>query len=96
MFSIFNREKLDERLYVDLMYRATSQYAAYVPSSQAHLGDYGDLDRKTGEFLIFGNLFEDNEDLSKDIGPPIETPEASRSIIASRSKGSSGEVGLAT
>ena len=76
---LFSSE-LDSRLYTHLLYKASSKYAAYYPSSH-RLGDYGTLDRKTGEFVREGNLVDDfPEQLGKhfDSQNVAEIPEAYR------------------
>jgi len=96
MFTFTNSDNwLNERLYIHMIYQTTSQYAAFLPSSQIRLGDYGEVDQKTGEFLIKGNLYKEFPEMSQKVQEAVETPEASRSITASRQKESAGEVGIA-
>ena len=71
---------LDSRLYTHLLYKASSRYAAYYPTPH-RLGDYGELDHKTGEFITEGNLQDDfPEELGRYFSEENinETPEESR------------------
>lgn len=61
--AIFHRE-LDSRLYVDLIFQQTQHFASFTPSAQTDLGDYGRVDKRTGEFVRTGNVFRDFPELA--------------------------------
>ncbi len=52
--SLFRGEP-DSRFYVHLMWKASSKYASFTPST-LHLGDYGHVDRLSGDFIREGNV----------------------------------------
>ncbi|KAF4588919.1 hypothetical protein EYR40_010474 [Pleurotus pulmonarius] len=47
----------DSRLYIDKIFARSSRYANWEPARQIELGDYGMIDRTTGEFHKEGNIF---------------------------------------
>lgn len=83
----FLRGPLDSRLYVDLIYQATSGYASFNPSCGQELGDYGHINKATGEFVAKGNLLEEYPEIKRKLGQPRETPEANKVLFRSRSHG---------
>jgi hypothetical protein len=67
------RRKTDPRLFVELLFQASAFYAN-PPSSQLELGDYGDVNRKTGEFIKLGNLLQEYPELKERLGEAKQTP----------------------
>ncbi|KAJ3724157.1 hypothetical protein DFJ43DRAFT_1158007 [Lentinula guzmanii] len=47
------------RKFIDLIFAASSKWANWDPPKQIHVGDYGTIDKKTGEFEKEGNIYED-------------------------------------
>lgn len=47
--------------YVKLILEQTGLYAAFEPTLRVELGDYGHVDKSTGEFLAEGNIFDKKE-----------------------------------
>lgn len=80
MLSPFNslfKGKPDSRLYVHLMWKASSRYACFTPST-LQLGDYGHIDRLSGEFIREGNVFTLFPELKVELENSRETPEEFR------------------
>jgi len=50
------------RLFIDWVYRGTAKWANWEPAIKIEVGDYGDINRQTGEFERFGNIYTDLED----------------------------------
>jgi hypothetical protein len=46
-----------QRHYIDLLKTASSYYASWEPNRTFKIGDYGDIDSKTGAFLVQGNIY---------------------------------------
>jgi len=47
------------RLYTDLIFKCFAKYPALEPSRPTRLGDYGRIDKETGGFKVFGNIFDE-------------------------------------
>lgn len=71
--SVFRGEP-DSRLYVHLMWKASSRYASFSPSA-IQLGDYGHVDRSSGEFIREGNILQLYPELKAEFDNPHETEE---------------------
>ncbi|KAN0132126.1 hypothetical protein V8E53_010045 [Lactarius tabidus] len=50
-----------QRKYIDLIKEVTSKWANWNPPRRIHIGDFGTIDKNTGEFLIEGNIFSHPE-----------------------------------
>ncbi|KZP03300.1 hypothetical protein FIBSPDRAFT_845092 [Athelia psychrophila] len=48
------------RKFVDLMFKTTGKYANWELAKEIRVGDYGDVNRKTGEFEKDGNIYDEN------------------------------------
>jgi hypothetical protein len=59
------------RKFIDLIFHASSKWANWNPPHEIKVGDYGKLDRQTGEFKRKGNIYEDESmaELVKDHPP---------------------------
>ncbi|KAF9231126.1 hypothetical protein BU15DRAFT_82796 [Melanogaster broomeanus] len=55
----------DSRKFVDLILTASSKWANWDPPKPIHVGDYGTISRKTGEFLREGNIFKPSADVQR-------------------------------
>ena len=88
---LHNNPKLASRVYVDLIYQATSMYANLVPSSGLKIGDYGDVNKKTGEFVVTGNFFDKYPGVKYHTR---ETREGDKVIFASRRSGFASSVDI--
>jgi hypothetical protein len=80
------QRKSDPRLFVELLFKVSAFYAN-PPSSQLELGDYGDVNKKTGEFIKLGNVLEEYPELRLKLGEARQTPEARKHYFAARSDG---------
>ncbi|KAL0948524.1 hypothetical protein HGRIS_011084 [Hohenbuehelia grisea] len=49
----------DSRLYIDKIFVRSGRYANWEPAREIQLGDYGEIDRSSGEFHKRGNIFVD-------------------------------------
>jgi hypothetical protein len=85
------QRKTDSRLYVELLFQLSSLYAN-PPSSQLELGDYGELNKKTGEFIKLGNVLQEYPELKEKLGRGKQIPEARREFFAARSKGTAWSI----
>lgn len=81
-------------MYVDLIYQATSRYASFSPSSGYELGDYGHIERATGEFIAEGNLLKRYPEIKQEVGQPRETPEANKVFFKSRAHGAARDLSV--
>ncbi|KAK7678967.1 hypothetical protein QCA50_014746 [Cerrena zonata] len=61
------------RKFIDLIFTASSKWANWDPPKQIKVGDYGTIQRKTGEFEKEGNIYEDDAmaDIVADHPPQI-------------------------
>ena len=59
-------------------------YANLVPSTCLKIGDYGDVNKKTGEFVVTGNFFDENPYVQY---KTRETKEGDKVVFASRRSG---------
>jgi len=73
--SLFRGEP-DSRLFVHLMWKASSKYASFTPST-LQLGDYGHVDRSSGEFIREGNILVMFPELKSELEKTHETPAGS-------------------
>jgi len=80
------RRKTDPRLFVELLFQASSMYANH-PSTHLELGDYGEVSKKTGEFIRSGNILQEYPELQGRLGEGKETPEEGKHLFACRSEG---------
>ncbi|KAL0959554.1 hypothetical protein HGRIS_011268 [Hohenbuehelia grisea] len=72
----------DSRLYIDKMYDMSSRFANWDPGRQIQVGDFGKVNKKTGEFRVKGNIFTHQTtkdyaaaELSVEPGAPSDTHE---------------------
>lgn len=82
------KPELASRKYVDLIFYASSKYGNWDPSKHIQVGDYGVINRRTGQFEKEGNVFDDPEIsgyIKVPIGPPDPGPPQETWIICSRS-----------
>lgn len=82
---LFER-KTDPRLFVELIFHASAMYAN-PPSSRLELGDYGEMNKKTGEFIKSGNILQEYPELQSRLGEGIQTPEEHKHLYAARREG---------
>jgi hypothetical protein len=82
----FFRRKTDPRLYVELLFHASS-FFANPPSSRLELGDYGVVSEKTGEFVRSGNILQVYPGLVGSLGEGDLIPEAYKYFYAARREG---------
>ncbi|KAJ7200938.1 hypothetical protein B0H12DRAFT_1244312 [Mycena haematopus] len=70
-----------ERIYVDLIFRATKKYAAWDPEIPVKVGDYGRITqgsrglafwRKNGTFVREGNIYTDGKADTFEVPGPVE------------------------
>ncbi|KAF7789561.1 hypothetical protein EIP86_000507 [Pleurotus ostreatoroseus] len=63
----WSRKRPANRKYIDLIFDETSLWASYMPfkASPPKVGDYGSIDRQTGEFEYQGNIYESKEILAE-------------------------------
>lgn len=47
------------RKFIDLIFAASSKWANWDPPKQIRVGDFGTIDKKTGEFEKEGNIYDD-------------------------------------
>lgn len=74
--SVFKGEP-DSRLFVQLMWKASAQYAPFMPSV-IQLGDYGHVERSSGAFIREGNVLQQFPDLQDQFENVRQTEEAVR------------------
>lgn len=80
MFTALNsvfRGEPDSKLFVHLMWKASSRYASFSPST-IQLGDYGFVDKNSGEFIREGNILQLYPELATEFANPHETSEEYR------------------
>jgi len=64
--------KYASRKYVDLISRSSNKHANLEPfATKAEVGDYGEIDHETGDFVYKGNIYR-NENIIK-IFPDLQT-----------------------
>ncbi|KIJ60777.1 hypothetical protein HYDPIDRAFT_43111 [Hydnomerulius pinastri MD-312] len=63
--------KYESRKFVDLILSSASKWANWDPPRPINVGDYGSIDRATGEFVWEGNIYRSyiQELLDKSLGP---------------------------
>jgi len=61
MFHFLDKMTNPARKYVDLIHASSSKWANWDPPNQIKVGDYGTVDKHTGEFEKDGNIYDDNE-----------------------------------
>ncbi|KZP07261.1 hypothetical protein FIBSPDRAFT_763194 [Athelia psychrophila] len=67
------RQKIVPRKFIDLMFNETGKYANWELAKQIQVGDYGEVDRETGRFEKYGNIYDDGLILDKtDKDDPIQ------------------------
>ncbi|KAF9463819.1 hypothetical protein BDZ94DRAFT_1258086 [Collybia nuda] len=72
------------RKYVDLIRSCSSKWANWDPPNEIQVGDYGVIDRKSGQLEIEGNIYRDGMITSSDVEHrPIRTPKDDKYIISS-------------
>ncbi|KZP12442.1 hypothetical protein FIBSPDRAFT_667810, partial [Athelia psychrophila] len=47
------------RKFIDLMFKETGKYANWELAKSIWVGDYGTVDRNTGTFVKYGNIYDD-------------------------------------
>ncbi|CAE7055985.1 unnamed protein product [Rhizoctonia solani] len=52
---------ISSKKYVDLIFKASGKYGNWDPPHTVEVGDWGEIDRKTGNFVREGNIFRDPE-----------------------------------
>jgi hypothetical protein len=52
------------RLFIDLVYSGTSRWANWEPPLKIEVGDYGIVDKETGQFIRHGSVYDDLDDIS--------------------------------
>ncbi|ETW80127.1 hypothetical protein HETIRDRAFT_322200 [Heterobasidion irregulare TC 32-1] len=86
MFSF--RSHIASRKYIDLIHRETAKYANWDPSKKIEVGDYGHINRKTGEFEVEGNVYKHSSTAEKaalfppNIGYPMLSYTVSSHVVA--------------
>ncbi|KAF9232291.1 hypothetical protein BU15DRAFT_55171 [Melanogaster broomeanus] len=53
------------RKFVDLILSVSSKWANWDPPKPIHVGDYGTISKKTGQFLREGNILKPNADVQR-------------------------------
>ncbi|EIW77738.1 hypothetical protein CONPUDRAFT_75542 [Coniophora puteana RWD-64-598 SS2] len=56
---MFDHNKHASRKYIDLIHRASSEWANWKPSIRIKVGSFGTVDKKTGELLVEGNIYDE-------------------------------------
>ncbi|KZP14090.1 hypothetical protein FIBSPDRAFT_1048977 [Athelia psychrophila] len=59
------RQKIVPRQFIDLMFNETGKYANWELAKRIQVGDYGEVDRETGTFVKYGNIYDDGLILNK-------------------------------
>ncbi|CAE6426361.1 hypothetical protein BN14_08861 [Rhizoctonia solani AG-1 IB] len=52
---------ISSRKYVDLIFKASGKYGNWDPPHTVEVGDWGEIDKNTGNFVREGNIFKDSE-----------------------------------
>jgi len=78
--------KNPSRKYIDLIHSTSSKWANWNPPNQIKVGDYGLVNRETGEFEKDGNIYDDEAtaELMAHHPPQLGTPE---NIMIASSRG---------
>ncbi|KAN0139777.1 hypothetical protein V8E53_002439 [Lactarius tabidus] len=73
-----------QRKYIDLIKEISSKWANWDPPKRVQAGDFGTVNRKTGEFLVDGNIYT-HPDIAPIAHqyPPVEAPETDQYQIHS-------------
>jgi len=73
-----------QRKYIDLIKEVSSKWANWDPPKRVQAGDFGTVNRKTGEFLVEGNIYThpDIAPIAR-LYPPFEAPETDQYQIHS-------------
>ncbi|KAH8989627.1 hypothetical protein EDB86DRAFT_2807796 [Lactarius hatsudake] len=73
-----------QRKYIDLIKEASSKWANWDPPKRIQAGDFGTVNKKTGEFLVEGSIYTHQEisPIARQY-PPLETPETDQYQIHS-------------
>ncbi|KAJ6532885.1 hypothetical protein DFH09DRAFT_1043901 [Mycena vulgaris] len=76
--------KYASRKYIDLIQVATSKWASWDPPHPIKVGDYGTVDKATGQFEKDGNIYDDAETAALAAGyPPQTIPPDEKMVITS-------------
>ncbi|KAJ6629834.1 hypothetical protein B0H10DRAFT_2208392 [Mycena sp. CBHHK59/15] len=69
--------KYASRKYTDLIQTVSSKWANWDPPHPVKVGDYGTLDKETGQFERDGNIYEDasTATLAADHPPQVAAPD---------------------
>jgi len=60
------KKSLASRKFIDLIHQTSSKWANWSPSHGVEVGDYGKIDKESGEFVRQGNIYQDIQELCKD------------------------------
>ncbi|KAH9042230.1 hypothetical protein EDB85DRAFT_1239832 [Lactarius pseudohatsudake] len=73
-----------QRKYIDLIKEASSKWANWDPPKRIRAGDFGTVNKKTGEFLVEGSIYTHQEiaPIARQY-PPLEAPETDQYQIHS-------------
>ncbi|KAH9035741.1 hypothetical protein EDB85DRAFT_840328 [Lactarius pseudohatsudake] len=74
--SLILSKRDNQRKFIDLINQATFKWANWDPQRVIQIGDFGTVDKKTGEFKVEGNIFThpEIEHIAQSY-PPFEAPE---------------------
>ncbi|KAG2151070.1 uncharacterized protein EDB93DRAFT_1249562 [Suillus bovinus] len=79
--------KHQSRKFIDLIQAITSKWANWDPTKPIHVGDYGMINKKTGEFDCEGNIYTTKDivdiDMTDPALRPVETGEDDKFIVTS-------------
>ncbi|KAI0004612.1 hypothetical protein BJV74DRAFT_763147 [Russula compacta] len=58
---LFRTKENAQRKYIDLIYDAVSKWPNWAPPRKIHAGDFGVVDKKTGDLIVEGNIYTHRE-----------------------------------
>ncbi|KAI9458822.1 hypothetical protein F5148DRAFT_315756 [Russula earlei] len=81
---LFHTKEHAQRKYIDLIKEASAKWPNWDPSRNLHPGDFGTVEKKTGDFIVEGNIYT-HVDIAKIANqyPPIQAPDVDNFQIPS-------------
>ncbi|KAH9969330.1 hypothetical protein BJV74DRAFT_867972 [Russula compacta] len=68
---LFRTKANAQRKYIDLIYDAASKWPNWIPDKKISPGDFGNVDEKTGDFIVEGNIYTHDDTKEIAIKHPV-------------------------
>lgn len=63
---LYLKKSLASRKFIDLIHQVSSKWANWSPSHGVEVGDYGKIDKESGEFIRHGNIYQNIQSICDD------------------------------